>query len=329
MKKTFFLLLISAVLAVGCKKNIESHDVQALVIPSLNTSSIDNKVKVECDIFNLDFPDIVIGTVIDLEYVDSCFYVLDDRGQVVAFPRYASKNPYSMMRVGNGPDEYLQASSISVDRDALYLLDMATNTVKKYDNEFKYLSSIKLDMMSMGMGVYNNTILIGNLDMKAGNYEVIAIDYDGNIAGKFIEGTPELPEYIVSSAHFCHVGDSLAVLPRTVDTFYVWDGSSLSPRYGFEFTDKKSTDQPLTLTMTHCFVIGKSVLLSCIFEGKRIYCIATPETGQVISGRIQKTVDGHPFYPRWNSCDGLLFGYEPAEDGGNGNILIYTMQISD
>lgn len=306
-----------------------NNEVSVIEIPHIVKDNIDSsRVKAHCTPYSLDSIGITLGSVLDIVYNDSCFYILDDQGQVIAYPINATKKASSMHRIGPGPEEYMFASDISIDCDTLYLLDTGSRSIKKYDTDFNYLSSVKIDGMAMGMTAINGNILIGNLDMKTDNHELKIINNFG-ISDSYIECPEMMPEYMVAQTEFSYMGDTILVSPRTQNRIFTYADGKLSPWFEIEFEDGTTTlPEPGKIIMTHCFPVGGFMLLSSLFDKERVYSVVNPETGQVISGKISTTSNGYPFFPQWDSTEGLLLGYEPPEDDGNGKILVYNLSIN-
>ncbi|MCM1331940.1 MAG: 6-bladed beta-propeller [Bacteroides sp.] len=314
----------------GCKESKpRSNDVAVIEIPHIVKDSIDSsRVKAHCTPYSLDSMGITLGSVLDIAYADSCFYILDDQGQVIAYPINTAKEVSSMHRIGPGPEEYMFASDIAIDGDTLYLLDAGSRSIKKYDTEFNYLSSVKIDGMAMGMTAINGNILIGNLDMKTDNHELKIIDSSG-IIGSYIECPEMMPEYMVAQTEFSHIGDTILMSPRTQNRIFTYADGKLSPWFEINFEDgTTSLPEPGKIITTHCFPVGGFMLLSSLIDKERVYSVVNQETGQVMSGKISTTSNGYPFFPQWDSTEGLLFGYEPPEDDGNGKILVYDLSIT-
>ena len=329
--KQLSVALISIMpLLQGCKENTQkSDDVAVIEIPHIVKDSIDSsRVKIGCTPYSLDAIGIMLGSVLDIAYADSCFYILDDQGQVISYAINKDNDVASMCRIGPGPEEYMFASDIAIDGDTLYLLDNGSRSIKKYDTKFNYLSSMKIDGMAMGMTAINGNILIGNLDMKTDNHELKIIGNSGLI-DSYIEGPEILPEYVVAQTEFSHIGDTILVSPRTQNRIFTYADGKLSPLFEIEFEDGTTTlPEPGKIIMTHCFPVGGFILLSSLIDKERVYSIVNPETKQVMSGKISATSNGYPFFPQWDSPEGLLFGYEPPEDDSNGKILVYNLSIT-
>ena len=333
--KTIIATLAAAVSGVipllhGCKESKpRSNDVVAIEIPHIVKDSIDSsRVKAHCTPYSLDSMGITLGSVLDIAYADSCFYILDDQGQVIAYPINTAKEVSSMHRIGPGPEEYMFASDIAIDGDTLYLLDTGSRSIKKYDTEFNYLSSVKIDGMAMGMTAINGNILIGNLDMTTDNHELKIIDSSGR-ADSYIECPEMMPEYMVAQTEFSHIGDTILVSPRTQNRIFTYADGKLSPWFEINFEDGTTIlPEPGKIIMTHCFPVGGFMLLSSLIDKERVYSVVNPETKQVMSGKISATSNGYPFFPQWDSPNELLLGYEPPEDDCNGKILVYNLSIT-
>lgn len=328
MKTILFATTLLAILfmSYGCrKKTAEVSEVKIVDIPRLSKQNMAG-VNVECDTFYID-PGVTIGGVIDMTYSDSCFYILDDQGQIIVMHANGKKDVRVMKRIGQGPDEYINPSNIHVDRDTLYLLDSGGSSIKRYGTDFSFISTIELDFIANGLIAKDGNILVGNLDMKQDNHEIKAIDPSGK-KHAYIEGDGILPEYLVANTQFSQKDDSIFISSRNSNNIYKYINGIVSPYMLVDFKDGFSKiPEPGKPMLTHLFRIQDLTVLSCLIDGERTYVIIDGVTGGIYSGKITETTNDHPFYPRWSTRDGLLLGYEPAEDDGNGCILSYKLNI--
>lgn len=178
----------------------------ATMYADADTISIDGATRCDSLIFSDFFkapkivlletkPECVVQNIRSLEIYKEDIYILDDRANKLYVFDGNGKFKRTISSPGRGHGEYMKLADFSIDRtkEAIYLLDEATDEILKFSlDDYKFLSSIKAVqngyltycMQEIGGKIYLNRSSV----LEKEKYELREIDErNGKQVGKFLK----------------------------------------------------------------------------------------------------------------------------------------------
>lgn len=336
--KNIIVIIVSAlpiVMQTSCKESVRNSCIQ------IDLSSVPmDPSEIDLDILtrevSLDNDSIIIGNIVDLVATDSVCFILDENGSIIRYPLADGISPKRINSRGHGFGEYIAPVALTSDKDTLYVLDIATASILKYDTDLKPLENVQLDHPAQNILICGDNILSDNLDLKSNSNMVIMSDRKGNHIDNLIPiaDVGELDSYRVGNTFMERMQDDVFVLDSKGNTLYMYEDGVMHPAYRYDFGKRMIPEgKPLDVgnlsqyaVSTHCFISGDMVLLSYLLDNQRQYCYYDVKTGQIKNGTVNATSEGFPFFPRWQHGNELI-GYLESESGEkNGSLLFYTLK---
>ncbi|MDE6795174.1 MAG: 6-bladed beta-propeller [Muribaculaceae bacterium] len=330
-------IVFTGIMLMGCSsapvKSITHINLVTTKTNSLNTLPS----KITTRTLSLDRDSLKIGQIKDIAFGDSVCYVLDMNANVFRIPYNVESRSKVINKRGNGPGEYIAPVAIDIYDNDVYVLDIATSSVLKYDENLNSVNSIRLSHPADDIIVFDYGIMASNLDLKTCASPFIIYDFDGKILADLSKNTvnKEPAAYKICTNPFLNIEDSVYALDGNTNKLYVVKDQEIVMKYEFDFGDRA---QPKDIVLdvdnyskyalsTNCFHIGDKAILSYLIENKRMYCFYDKVTGFIWNGSLRETADGFPFFPKWQKDNELVGVLESPDDSENGSLLFYSIDV--
>ncbi len=279
--------------------------------------------------------DDVIGNIKDICFIGDTVYILDDNtSSIHSFDIISGKHIKTLHGQGGGNQEYIQAVSITSNKDNIFLLDPMTQRILCYDKNLNYIRTIKIDFTGGDLVCYNNNLILHNLTKLPNyNYKFICLDLNGDIIDKIIPfkedkynsnqfnwGTNN--HFTISENRFLYFYDSFANVLYCKTNMNDEFCSYFEVDFG-HYTIPK--DKPVNsfnifessyAIPTDYFFVKNTIIVSFLLDGKRYYSFIDAETGKSKTGTINYSDEKIPFFPQW-SHESTLIGcclYKEIQD---------------
>ena len=341
MKRLYFNVLITSLAVaslffIGCSQSIVTNpgiiDIATLEVQDLSnyTSNIRTRH------LSLDRDSLIIGDIGDIAFGDSVCYILDMNASIIKFPYNTDAKATLINKKGNGPGEYIFPKAIEVNNDNVFLLDMATSSILKYDKDLNLINTVKLRYPADDFTVTDDAIIANNLISQSSPSPFIVYNMDGEIIYTLTQDiiTKAPDTFKIGSKSFLKVGTMVYALDSNTSKVYTWDGKQFAPFCEYDFGDKAKPEEEFLSFENHSkytlpkdyFHIGDKSILFYLKDGKSLlYCLYDHKTGNTQKG-LPIISDTFPFFPRWQK-DNELVGYLEAEDEEkNGSLIFYSIE---
>lgn len=153
----------------------------------------------------------IIGSIDKIHIMDSLIYIGDfHRGQICIFD-LTGKHLFDINSIGQGPKEYTEIKSFSIDSNNIYIID---NNIRKLFvfNRFNgdFVRSVKMPFIAWDIETLNDENLIftfipmngGKLSIKQPPYKLLITDSNLNIKKMFLQYNEEESEPLGQKNYF-------------------------------------------------------------------------------------------------------------------------------
>lgn len=335
IKVKSFLLISVCLISAACSSSTE-RNIYKVDLSSANSDNLNNfSSKISCSQLALNMDSLTLSTVKDIAFGDSAVYVLDMSASIAKIPYDLDGHAFTVNRRGVGAGEYISPVAIEAFDDYIYILDIATATVHRYDSELSPINSIKLSNPADDFTVTRDYIIVSNIGTSDNVGKFTVYSMDGRVVSNSNEDSYEydIPSFKVCSNPLINVDGTVYALDGEYNRIYILNNGKLLPEFEYDFGEKaKPSDVVVDSSnfskyamSTDCFHIGDITVLSYLVDNKRQYCFFDRNTGSINNGAIPETYDGQPFYPRWQNGNKLVGYIEPDNPEENGVLLFYSI----
>lgn len=254
----FLLVCISLLLPVAftsCidKQGKEHQDIEVITVPDFRSETTNTRDAIPISTF-VDS----VG-IIPLELNDSCMLnqlqkiVIDgnelfisDGGREQQVYRFDTSGNFLNIigRPGQGPEDVGGFGNFSIDKinKIVYIHDRMTKSVKKYDYEGRFISSLKVNYHFTAMEYMNGRIYLYDDHPRDLDFCFIVKDAEtGNTISSFF---PSAKHHVGSSGNFfCKIDEDLYFHPNFIDSVYMVNGNNLTCAYYVDFGKMKISEE--------------------------------------------------------------------------------------
>lgn len=138
-----------------------------------------------CDSVSLEQPDDHMISEISKFQCDSEYFYLQDRDVILVYNRkgdYVSK----VSRKGRAGNEYISITDYCVYGNRIYVLSNPQRKINIYEIDGNYVGSIPLNDWYHNLSVEDNYIMLYSERSNSQKYDIIKIDFNGNVLDKFL-----------------------------------------------------------------------------------------------------------------------------------------------
>jgi hypothetical protein len=260
----------------------------------------------------------LIGHIKDICRVDEIIYILDDITQsILAFNINTGKFIKRVYGVGQGPNEYINPISLSSYADNVYLLDISTQRIIRYDKQLNPMETIRLSFTSSdfiaaidGFYLYN----ISSTNLK----KVVQVNKNGKVLNTYISASKNISTsgFIeFTSKHFTSAnnGNIYFIESMTNKLFCINNEMSHTIDFGkdnipadFDINNMKLVDDMPYAFLVDFFSLNDYNIISFFKEKKRYYSFLELSTEKQQTGIVRDRKYGIPFFPRWKLNNTLI-----------------------
>lgn len=194
----------------------------------------------------------MIGDICSMEAFDDKLYIFDDVTRSVYVFSIEGYFLFTLNKVGQGPGEYTQIDFFSIDRNERQMIvaDLVSYNILRYDLDGNFVSKQKINYWLDGIYPIEDKSFIAltnyrnNSEKIENQHNILFLDSMSNITcGYFPYPSKDISKlrFPISSgnAGFYYGGNSCNYFNRLQDTVYSVSNNTLTPKYVFDFGDKK------------------------------------------------------------------------------------------
>jgi hypothetical protein len=261
MRKILFFIIFLLTLTT-CKKKINQNIFEQITVSvdsehalrEINASSVFSDI----EYVQLESPDDhLIGEISQILFHKERFYILDSEFTKSIFCfRRDGKFLFEINRIGNGPGEYIEPQSISInhDKDLLMLYCSATHQVISFDLEGIYLQTQKLDFYATHFAYMAENRFAFSVDYNGSNTRLlnnrqfpglIITNSDFKIESTGLPFSETINFSAITQLSCCFSplpGNGLSMIIPCNDTVYHLRKDKIERAYYIDFGKKKKTE---------------------------------------------------------------------------------------
>ena len=262
----------------------------------------------------------MIGQVKDVSVVGDIIFLLDEvSATLYSFDIYSGKCLASASKRGHGPNEYINPVALSVDVENLYVLDMPTSRIIRFDKELNAIGTIAFDFPASDFIALDGGFLLYNLAPTSEKGKFVYISSRGEYINSFV-----FPE---KGDDFNNVlgGGKVFVKNKELEVFafesyddivYKWNNDSLQPILRMDFGEMgipagmkndnlNYFEEPYAFA-GNIFMLSDMFIPSFFYKSKRYYGFIPLSQGESEFGLVKDNSYDIPFFPRWQYGDELI-----------------------
>lgn len=262
-----------------------------------------------------------IGQVKDIGVIGDTIYLLDGiTSSIYMFDKNNGKYLSSVSKKGRGPDEYINPIALSVDAGNLYVLDLPTSRIIKFDKELNAVGSVYFDFPASDFIALDNGFLLYNLAPTSEKGRFVHINGKGEYVNSFI-----FPEKRRHSNYTLDGGGKVFLKNGELDVFvfefhcdivYKWAHDTLQPVCRIDFGklgipsgidryDINLYEEPYAFA-GNIFMLSDMFIPSFFYKSLRYYGFIPLSGGESMSGRVSDKYYSVPFFPQWQHGNELI-----------------------
>jgi hypothetical protein len=253
--KKLIVLLITFTLFTSCNKSDESTD-KKKSITEIDMSIGQNEKKFcevveELNLVKLETNEhSMIGSINQIEVFDNKIFVHDLKTQSILIFEYSSGNYINKIEsIGNGPGEYFNISSFSIEKDKslVALLDINLRTIFKYNFEGDFINSKSIPFYAHSLSYMNanNNVIFSNFSISEdpdNDYQAIITDKNFEIVNKFLKIEKFSSMQIKQGNQISVLDNQTMFLPKNSVHFYSVNSEEIKQKYLFNFKENWNED---------------------------------------------------------------------------------------
>lgn len=180
--------LVVAVILLGfssCYQH-EEKPYDLISVPMVTNVGVDDLIE-KVDMVRLETAEeCLLGDIKRIFVDENYFYLVDELGHSVYIFMKSGDYVSKISRYGEGPNEYLEISDLDVRNGLVYVLSNPNKRILVYNKQGDCLSAIKLHDWFHHLAVEENYILLHSGKSNEQYYNLITIDYEGNVLTKHL-----------------------------------------------------------------------------------------------------------------------------------------------
>lgn len=312
----FFMLLVGWC-ACGDKPVNPNGTDEAVVVSMDGFEDVvlaDSDIYSRIDTIELQTGRQVMSRVMDVCFIDSVLYVLDEASAVWAFSYPSGDLITRIRKVGNGHGEYNSPFVMTPGDSLLYLLDTGQRKVLAYDRSLEYKFSFRIDFLALDFIKVPGGFLFCNLVATEHLHRFIHTDEKGVVQKSYLPSGMEL-DLGTGCKIFVRDGKGRVFFSEPFSNdFYRWtdSGPVLACRTDYgrlsrKEVVKRSSEVGLSDVAynTHFFVADGHWINGFCCEEKTYFSFLDLEDGVHLQGAIDTTA-AVPLHPLWQHGDDLM-----------------------
>lgn len=256
-----YIILLSVLLFVSCTRNKSEKadtNVQNSELYTIPVTDLKFQMDVSPYIKNIKYVKLemtdesMIGDICSMEAFDDKLYIFDDVTRSVYVFSIEGYFLFTLNKVGQGPGEYTQIDFFSLDRNERQMIvaDLVSYNILRYDLDGNFVSKQKINYWLDGIYPIEDKSFIAltnyrnNSEKIENQHNILFLDSMSNITcGYFPYPSKDISKlrFPISSgnAGFYYGGNICNYFNRLQDTVYSVSNNTLTPKYVFDFGDKK------------------------------------------------------------------------------------------
>lgn len=262
-----------------------------------------------------------IGKAKDVCMIGDTVFLLDEMtATIYSFDRKDGKCLHAVCKRGNGPNEYINPTALSVNADNLYVLDMPTSRIIAFDKNLNAVGNIALDFPAFDFIALDTGFLLYNLAPTEEKGKFVHINVKGTYINSFLPVAQEnafsgmiggVGKYFLKNRK-----SEVFAFESYGDVVYKWEDELLKPICRIDFgklgvpadIDKNKVnlfEEPYAF-VGNVFVLQDLFVSSFFYKSKRYYGVVPLSGKELMAGT---TKDGRyqiPFFPQWQYGDELI-----------------------
>lgn len=173
----------------------------------------------------------LIGGIDKLECVDSSFFIMDKKTNMIHKFNKKGNFLFSIGKIGNGPGEYIGLTDFSVNSEKreLFILDRTGRKILVYDFEGRFLYKMPIEVMASkicaindGYALYTSGSDYFTDKKEEFGYNLFLYDNSNRLCGKYFPYNPQIDDVIQERNFDYNIGDSILLYHQSVcDTIYL------------------------------------------------------------------------------------------------------------
>ena len=262
----------------------------------------------------------MIGQVKDVSVAGDIIFLLDEvSATLYSFDRYSGKCLASGSKRGHGPNEYINPVALSVDAENLFVLDMPTSRIIRFDKELNAVGTIAFDFPASDFMALNGGFLLYNLAPPSEKGKFVYISSEGEYINSFVFPEKEDDFNNVLSGGKVFVKNrehEVFAFESYDDIVYKWDNDSLQPILRMDFGEMgipagmkndnlNYFEEPYAFA-GNIFMLSDMFIPSFFYKSKRYYGFIPFLSRESMFGTVKERSYGIPFFPRWQHEDELI-----------------------
>lgn len=186
----------------------------------------------------------VFGEVRKIDFFKEHIYLIDYARQKRIF-KIDSKGAIVKIldKYGKGPKEYMDITDISIDKinGYLHVLDNMNQHIQIYDENFRFLKTLKLDKSAFSLAVQGNRLFLDkkNAELRGVNINeeknLLVCDKKVNVLEEYLPFKKEIGKYSFGDGKMSVTDRFVSYLPYTDNTIYWYTDGELIPSYHLNF----------------------------------------------------------------------------------------------
>lgn len=220
----YFILAYLCLVPVSCR--YQGQDEVSYDIDLFNQENLADFISV-FDSVSLKQPEDYLISEISKFQCDSEYFYLQDRDVVLVYNRkgdYISK----VSRKGRAGNEYVSITDYSVYASRIYVLSNPQRKINIYEIDGEYVGMIPLNDWYHNLSVEENYILLYSERSNSQKYDIIKIDFNGNVLDKFLPFKTDCGVmYKISPFNRVADGEYLLTFPFDHRLYFLSDGGCI------------------------------------------------------------------------------------------------------
>lgn len=186
MSLRFLIYVVSLVLCVISCQTRQEDDMKGIPVVMNTNAGIENFLA-NMDMVCLETNEnCLLGNITKVCMDEECYYLTDEfKHSVFLFAKsgaYISK----ISQYGSGPNEYLELSDFEVKNGQIFILSNPNKKILVFDKMGECLKTIRLNDWYHHLAVEKDRILLHSGKSNNQYYNIVTIDYNGNILDKYL-----------------------------------------------------------------------------------------------------------------------------------------------
>ena len=262
----------------------------------------------------------IIGQIKDVCVIGDTIFLLDEiTSALYSFDKNSGQCLASVLKKGHGPNEYINPVALSVNAENLYVLDMPTSRIIKFDKGLNAVENVQFDFPASDFIVLDNGFLLYNLTPTSEKGKFVYISSKGEYVNSFVfPGKRDNFNSVLGGGKtfFKNEESDVFVFESYSDIVYKWDNDSLQPvcrmdfgKWGIPSNMSRYNinlfEEPYAFS-GNVFMLSDMFIPSFFYKSRRYYGFIPLSGGESVFGIVKDKCYGIPFFPKWQYGNELI-----------------------